>query len=167
MNRPLSYAILILALWLHMTVLNYFQVFGAKPDLLLICVIFFALFFGESAGLATGIAAGILKDIFALDFFGINAFILGLTGFLIGAMNTKFAKESRSAHLFVVFLFTIFAMSFHYLLFAAFSKPVGMVFFGYLFSSVLPAAVYTSIIAVPIFTKLIDMYNLREMEDLL
>jgi len=61
------YFVLALALFLQVTVLNYVKISGTKPDLMLICVIFFGLFLGGGAGFEAGIIAGLLKDIFALD----------------------------------------------------------------------------------------------------
>ena len=45
------YLILIAALFLQGGILNYIKIFGAKPDLLLMLVIFFGLFLGPAAGL--------------------------------------------------------------------------------------------------------------------
>ena len=43
------YLILFAALFLQGGVLNYVKIFGAKPDLLVIAVIFFGLFLGPAA----------------------------------------------------------------------------------------------------------------------
>lgn len=159
--------ILVAALFLQLTVLEYIKIFGAEPDLMLICVIFFALFFGRGCGFESGIAAGFLRDIFALDFFGINAFTLGITGFVAGMLNEKFSKESGRTQLVLVGFLTIFSMSVHFMFVALFSKSMALNFMEFLAISAIPSSVYTALVSLPVFAKFIDIYNLKELEDLL
>jgi len=166
-KRANIYLVLLAMLFLHLTVLNYVKIFGAEPDLMLICVVFFGLFLGTSAGLEIGLIAGALKDIFALDFLGINAFIFGLVGVLAGAVSMKFSKESKMAQLIVVFSFTIFSMSLHFVLFSIFSKGVNFSFSENLIASIMPTAIYTSLVSIPIFSRFVNSYNLRGIEEFL
>lgn len=166
-NRFHIYIVLISALFLQVTVLNFLAIFGVKPDLVLISVIFFGLFLGPGAGLEFGLVAGLLKDIFALDYFGINAFIFCLTGLIVGVVNTRFFKESRMTQFVLVFSFTIFSMVLHYFLVYIFSRSLNINLADYLIISVLPASIYTSLVAIPIFSRFISMYNLKEQEELL
>ena len=161
------YLILVVALFLQGGILNHLKILGAKPDLLAIAVIFFGLFLGPAAGLESGFAAGLLKDIFALDFFWINAIILGLTGLVVGAINTQFFKESKRADFIFVFLFTIFAMSLHYIIVSIFSSSMALEFPEFFINSIIPTAIYTGLVSIPIFVKLLDIYNLKEAEDYL
>jgi len=161
------YLILCAALFLQGSILNYAEIFGARPDLLLILVVFFGLFLGPAAGLESGLAAGLLKDIFALDFLWINAFILGMTGFLAGAVNTQFFKESKRADFILVFLFTIFSMVLHYAIVLVFSNSMALEFSGFFMSSVIPAAIYTGLLSIPVYPWLLNIYNLKEAEDYL
>jgi len=165
-KRVNIYLVLLAMLFLHLTVLNYLKIFGAEPDLMLICVVFFGLFLGTNAGLEIGLIAGALKDIFALDFLGINAFVFGLVGVLAGAVSMKFSKESKMAQLIAVFSFTIFSMSLHFVLFSIFSK-VNFSFSENLITSIIPTAVYTSLVSIPIFSRFINRYNLRGIEEFL
>lgn len=166
-NKLPVYAILCVALFLHLEVLGHIRIFGAKPDLMLACVVFFGLFSGAFAGLHAGLFAGILQDVFALDFFGINTFILGLTGLLAGVLNTNFFKESKRTQCVLVFSFTAFSMILHYAIASLLSKWMTTDFAEYLFGSVVPTGIYTGLVAVPMFSKFIDMFNLRELEELL
>lgn len=161
------YLILILALFLQGAVLNYFRIMGASPDLLLICVIFFGLFLGPAAGLESGFVAGLLIDIFALDFLWINAVIMAITGFTAGMINSQFSKESKRMEFIFVLFFTAFAMSLHFIMVRALSGPVLLKFSEFCIGSILPVAVYTGILSIPIYRKLLDVYNLREIEDYL
>ena len=167
-NRLHIYSLLAASLGIHLTVLNRIRIFGAEPDLMLIMLIFFALFLGWRRGLEIGVLAGFLKDIFAFDIFGVNTIAFAVTGFLAGAMNTKFFRESKVTQLALVFSFTIFSMWSQYLIVSFFSRePNSIAISDYLITSVLPASLYTSLISIPIFSKFIDIYNLKEPEDLL
>ena len=166
-SRFAIYLTLFLSLLLELTVLNHIKIFGSAPDLLLVCVVFFALFQGPWMGLETGIAAGLFKDLFALDFFGINIFIFAVTGLFAGAIRAKFFKESRMTQFILVVFFTVFSMILHYALVSILSKYSNLNFSDYLITSVTPTAVYTALVSVPIFGKFIEMYNLKEPEDFL
>ena len=166
-GRLRVYLILLLALLVQVTVLGHFRIFGARPDLMAICVIFSGLFLGRPAGLETGLAAGLLTDLFSLDHFGINMFIYGVTGLLAGALRTSIAKETKRTQFLAVFLCTAFAMCLHFSLVSAFSRSAILSLPEYLKACVLPAGVYTAILSVPIFMKFLEMYDLREEDDLL
>jgi len=161
------YATLFIALIFHLTLARYIAIGGTEPDLLAILVIFFSIFLGPYRGLETGIVAGLLKDIFALDIFGINALVLGATGFLAGALNSKFFRESKRSNFLLVFLFTLFSMVMHFALNALFTRYTSVGLTEYMFASAIPVSLYTSIISVPVFLKCIDLFGLKLGEDLL
>ena len=167
MNRAHIYFIILIALFIHLTILCHFKIFGVKPDLMLILVIFFGLFLGSSAGLETGLAAGFLKDLFALDIFWANALVFGVTGLLAGILSEKFYKESKATQCFLVLSLTAFAMSVHYLISSAFLKSVNWPFGNYFFFYAVPTGCYTAALAIPIFARLIDNYNLRDYRNIL
>lgn len=155
---------LIAAFFLHLTVLNFIKAYGSTPDLLLICVVFFGLFLGSNAGLESGIVAGILRDMLSLDYFGINTLILALTGFLAGVISANFSKESRLAQFLLVFFFTIFSMTFHYIIVSLFSKNLNFRFYEYFIYSVMPSSIYTGLVSIPVFARFINAYGLKELE---
>lgn len=166
-NRFQIYLVLLIALFLHLGPLDYIKIFGVKPDALLMSVIFFGLFLGGTAGLETGIVAGALKDLFAFDFLGINTFVLGIAGLTVGSLNTKFSRDSKIAEMILVFTFAVFSMSLHFILVSIFLKNIALSYPEYLTISILPAAIYTSLVSIPIFAKLIEIYNLKESEEYL
>lgn len=161
------YTILFFFLICQLTILNYIRVFGKSPDLVLICVIFFGLFFGWRLGLESGLISGFLIDIFAFDIFGMNAFIFGLVGLLSGALNTKFFKESKTTQFFLVLFFVCLSRCIHLISFSIFSKSQGMGLFNYLTGVALPNGVYTALISIVIFSKLISFFLPKEGEELL
>lgn len=166
-NRSQIYLVMILALFIHLTMLDHIKVFGARPDLILIAVVFFGLFSGPERGLEAGVLGGLLCDIFSLDFFGINALVLGIAGFVAGALSTAVFKESKKTQGLVVFFFTIFSMWLHFMLVSFLSRTFNLTFSEYFLRSVLPSSLYTAIVAIPIFVKLIDLFGLKELQGLL
>lgn len=166
-KRSQIYLILLVALLLHLTLLNHIKIYGAKPDLILLCVVFFGLFLGPGAGLESGAFAGILCDMFTLDFFGINALVYGLSGLVAGLLGDKVFKESKRTEFAIVFFFTVFSMTLHFIIVSILSRSIGLTFFEYFFTSMLPSGLYTALVSVPIFVKFIDMYNFKELQGLL
>ncbi len=166
-NRVYIYLALILALFVHITFLNYIKIFSAKPDLLLICVVFFGFFLGGRIGLETGIVAGFLKDMFTLDAIGVNAFVLGAAGFLVGVLNTKFFRESKVTQALLVFFSSAFSMMLHFIISTLVFRPISLSMGEYLAGSVIPSSIYTTIVSIFVFSKFIDLYNLKDDRQLL
>ncbi len=167
MNRFGAYMLILAALFMHLTVLNNIRISGVEPDLLLLCVIFFALFFGPRSGLETGLVAGALRDIFTFDIFGVNTFTLGMTGLAIGILNDRFLKESRMTRAIIIFSFTVFSMLSHYAILFAFSRYPSLGMTDYLLSSAIPESIYTTLVSIPLFSKLTGIYKPKESDDLL
>lgn len=160
-------AVIALVLLLHATVLNYISVSGVKPDLLLIVVVFLALFFGSGAGLEAGILAGLGKDMLALDYLGMNTLSLGLTGFVVGAFNSKFFKESRLTRMIIVFFFSAFSMSVHLFAYNTITVSNQIDIAGYAISPLLCVSIYTAIVAVPAFSLLEGFFGVEEQSDII
>ena len=167
MTRFQVFLALVLALAIHMTLLVHVKIFGVKPDLMLALVVFFALFLGGRLGLETGIAAGLLKDIFAFDVFGVNMLVLGMTGLLVGLANTKFYRESRLTQVGIVFISSIFSMALHYVIASSVLKFVHLGLFDYLTSSIIPASLYTALVCLFIYPRLIGIYGLEDRRQFL
>jgi len=166
-NRPGIYLVILAALFIHLTILGRIMIFGAKPDLMLICVVFFALFLGPAAGFEAGLIAGLSCDLFALDFFWINTLAYAATGLAAGLLSAMVSKESKKTFFLVVFFFTAFSMSLHYMFASILLKSFNLSFREYFSSSILPACLYTAIIAIPIYLKFINIYNFKELQGLL
>jgi len=166
-KRVIMYLVLALLLFIHVTFLNYIGIFGFKPDLLLIAVIFLALFFGSEVGLEAGIVAGVGKDMLALDYMGMNTLVLGLTGLVIGAMHTKFFKESKFTRAIIVFFFSAFSMSIHLVLYNLISYSREIKFIDYAVSGLLPVSLYSALIAIPVFSILEGVFDVEKPRDII
>ncbi len=166
-NRVFMYSVLAALLLIHITVLNYISISGFKPNLLLIAVVFLALFFGSRVGLEAGIAAGIGKDMLAFDFLGINTLILALTGLAIGAMHAKFFKESGFTRAAIVFFFSALSMFLHLFLYGLISNTVDISFVDYAASSILPVSLYSALAAIPVFSVLERVFGVKSEQDII
>ncbi len=166
-NRVSMYSVLATLLLLHITVLNHISLFGFKPDLILIAVIFLALFFGSGVGLEAGIVAGIGKDMLAFDYMGTNTLVLGLTGLVVGAMHSKFFKESRLTRAMIVFFFSAFSMSIHLFLYDIISNSRDINFIDYATSPLLPVSLYSALAAIPVFSVLERVFGCKAPQDII
>ena len=166
-NRVSMYSVLATLLLLHITVLNHISLFGFKPDLILIAVIFLALFFGSGVGLEAGIVAGIGKDMLAFDYMGTNTLVLGLTGLVVGAMHSKFFKESRFTRSAIVFFFSALSMLLHLFLCGLISGSLDISFVDYAASSILPVSLYSALAAIPVFSVLERGFGVKSEQDII
>jgi rod shape-determining protein MreD len=166
-NRVAMYLVLAALLLVHITVLNYIGIFGFRPDLILIAVVFLALFFGSGVGLEAGIVAGIGKDMLALDYLGVNTLALGLTGLVIGAMRAKFFKESGFTRAIIVFFFSALSMSIHLFLYRLISNSQDIRFIDYAMSPLLPVSLYSALAAIPLFSVLEGIFGIERPQDII
>lgn len=94
---------------LQVTILDYFGIFGVKPDLLLISVVILSLFSLRLKWiLFLSIFVGILKDLLGVNAFGINTLLLPLWSFLIIKLSKKITIDNNFIFATVVFIITVF-----------------------------------------------------------
>lgn len=166
-SRISIYLLLISALFLQLVALDYIKIFATKPDLMLLLVIFYGLFFGSSIGIETGFIAGLLKDILSVDIFGINTLTLAATGLAAGILSSKFSKESRATQTVLVFSFSIFSMLMHYIYSSFISNITYINLSEYVLRLMIPVSLYTSLVSMIIFPVLMTKYHLEEREEFL
>ena len=166
-NRFSIYSALIVAFMAQLLFLDYVKIGGAKPDLFVMLVVFFSIFFGPVLGIEAGLVSGLFKDIYSLDIFGVNTLTLSLTGFIAGVVSPKFFRESKFTQAMLVFAFSILSMIVHYYALSIMSKTVNVGLAEYLFSLFIPSSLYTSVLSVFIFPFLINAYGLKKSEEYL
>ncbi|MDD7267641.1 MAG: rod shape-determining protein MreD [Lachnospiraceae bacterium] len=83
----------ILSFLLQSSVLPYLAVGGITPNLLLVLTASFGLIRGKKTGLLVGFFSGVLVDIFFGPFYGFNALMLLITGYLCGHFHYIFYEE--------------------------------------------------------------------------
>ncbi len=82
------------ALILESTLLDFIKFRGAKPDLLLVVVVFIALLGGSAPAAKMGFVLGLAEDIFAGKYLGLHALSKAAIGYLVGLGENKIYKEN-------------------------------------------------------------------------
>jgi len=83
-----------LAIFLQTTLFRSYSLFGEIPDVVLILVIFYALFNGARKGTIYGVFFGLLEDLYVGRFIGVNAIGKGITAYVIGRLQGNVFKEN-------------------------------------------------------------------------
>lgn len=97
----------ILALLLEGSVLSFFIVERALPDLLLVMIILWGFLLGERRGGLLGLCAGLLQDIFYGSGLGYFALAKMLLGYGSGLLRREFYQEQLLTPVLMVFVGTL------------------------------------------------------------
>ena len=162
MKRFPLYIILIAAFLIQLLFLDHIKIEGAKPDLLVLLVVFFAIFFGPGIGAEAGFVSGLFKDTYSLDIFGVNSVLLSLTGLIAGMLSPKLFKESKLTQGLLVFASSVLYMIIHYFASSLILKITYVTLPEYLYGLILPSSFYTAMLSFLLFPALIDRYRLKE-----
>jgi len=145
------------------TVLEYFEVFNIKPNLMVVFIVCVALLNGNIEGAVVGFFTGFVYDALfgkMLGFYGLLGLYLGL---VIGSLNKRLYRDNP----FVVTFFT-FVSSLAYeglvVFFSMFNSIVsGKVDLAYILRNIiLPEACYNSVVSILVFiiiAKIIEKFE--------
>ena len=136
-------------LLLQSTVFNCLTIAGAKPDFVLILIIFYSIILGYKKGTAAGFILGLLEDIYLGRFIGMNALVKGLTAFVAG----WFTRGAFTDNLFVPIITTFLSTLFSGFIFLALGKIAGLqwALSLWIWKSV-PAAIYNTCLVPFLYT---------------
>jgi rod shape-determining protein MreD len=98
------------ALLLQVTVLARLSFLGAKPDLVLVAVVCFALSDGPGAGMGAGFGIGLFADLLGSHTLGLLALILCVVGYAGGVIRSYFDRLSTFTPMLVVGVLTAVAV---------------------------------------------------------
>jgi len=137
---------------LRTTVLNGIRVFGVAPDTGLIIVVSYAILRGEVEGAILGFFSGLLMDSFFGRYFGFFAMCGALTGYFCGKPFRDFFRENYLMPVVLAFIAAfasgiVFYIA-HFLLLAKLDFPL------YIYKIILPEALYTTLVSLPIYRLL-------------
>lgn len=93
--------------YLQSNFFTWFNISGVMPNVFVIFVLFIGLFANRTVGTVYGIATGIVLDLLLGTKVGIYAVGLGLIGFLAGAFDKNFSKDSRMTIMVMTLVATI------------------------------------------------------------
>lgn len=150
MPFPALLLLLGVVLILQTTIMDYLSVYGVKPDLVMLLVIFNGFLLGPREGAFLGFAGGIIEDLFSGSYIGINALTKMVAGYLAGISGERLYKENSLVVSGVTFFSTTVGLLVNYLLLLY--LKIHMPFFHTLFRVILPTALYTAVL-VPFFYK--------------
>lgn len=144
--RYITYIALILINFiLQTTIFNYIEIINVKPNTMIILIVSFAFMRGEIEGGLIGFISGLLIDSIFGQLLGLNAFIGLIVGFLCGKIFNEFYKDS----IIIPFFLTLFFNIVHgvlFFFFNAFLRGYPNIFI-FLKTTIIPEALYTSIIS--------------------
>ncbi|MFZ5647054.1 MAG: rod shape-determining protein MreD [Bacillota bacterium] len=139
-----------LAIFTQVTLLNFFPVFGVKPDLLLILVVLNAFHKGCREGALAGFLGGLMADLAVGSYIGMNALVLMAAGYMVGLVESKLYKDSTVIIVVLTFISSLFTQFLTYILLS--SMGVSIAPGVAMFRVVIPTAVYTAVL-VPVFCR--------------
>lgn len=156
MKKIIYLFIIFVAGILQATLLDSFKVFGVKPDLLLISVIFAGLVFQLKWALVFGIVAGIFKDSLGANPFGINTILFPLWIFLVIKISRKIPLDNNLIRTALVSIIVVFGNLIARIIFFALGNPVSplriflrVTFLELLYAAVILMAVFKVIRSLP------------------
>lgn len=148
---------------LQSTVLEYIEIQGIRPNLILIVAVCVALIRNDLEAAFTGLAFGLGMDILIGRALGWYGLIIFLINFLIAQINSKLYRENPLIPVFFVFASTLTAEMLYYLI-SFFLK--GYESFSFvLVRIILPESLYNAVLSFPVFRfvsfayKRLDKYS--------
>jgi rod shape-determining protein MreD len=151
---------LFIAVFLQVTVLNFFQIYGYKPDLVLILIIFYAFLKDQMEGAFWGFVGGLLKDVATGGSFGLNALSFMAAGYLVGLTQMAFNKDNPYVVSLVTLLASFLNGLIHYALLSYLSIHISL---GVVFKISFFGALYNTILALLLYKWFYRLNYSREM----
>lgn len=142
--------VLLLAWVIQATIVPYLAIGPAQPDLILIVVATYAFLEGPTAGGVAGFSGGLLQDLLLVRSVGLNILAKTIVGYLSGLVERNLFGSSSLLPMAVMFIVSMISQ----FLYIVASFLVGeQIELWFAFKSViLPSALYTSFVALLIFS---------------
>jgi len=154
-QRYIVYGLLAVVLsMVQFALLNFVEVQGITPDLLLILCVWISIREGRFTGTVAGFLIGLTLDIVSFEIVGINAFTKTIAGFVAGSFH-KEGKEMMILH-GLKFLLIVFISSFiHNLIYFFFYiKLSNLTFLSFFMKYGVAFSFYTTVFAIiPMLVK--------------
>lgn len=136
------------AIFIQGTLLDFFIIRGIKPDLLMIIIVFNAFLNGPKEGALLGLLGGLFEDLAVGSYLGMHGLTMMFGGYMVGLLKNNLYKNSHIIIFFLVGLTTFITQLLNYTLLAI--SEVNINFMVAILEIIIPTAIYTALIA-PIF----------------
>ena len=143
------------SLILESTLLEEFKVAGVKPDLLLIFVVFWALFNGKTEGVKMGFIFGLAEDLFVSRFIGLNVLCKMSVGYLVGMMENRFFKDNYLVPVITLLIATIVNNVLYMLIIQIGGADFSLR--AFIWDATLPAAIYNACLSLLFYGKFYEL----------
>jgi rod shape-determining protein MreD len=141
--------VLFLAVVLQISIFSEIDIFGGRPDLLLVTLVMVALLRGAIFGAIAGFGAGLLYDMGTFGTLGFIALLYTLAGYWIGRYGETTGRDRSHAPVLsvavVTILFAIGALMLHFML--GENAPAREV----LVASLFPTTILNLLLAFPVY----------------
>jgi len=144
-------------------VFNYIEIFGVKPNLVIVFIVSVALLRSNAEGMAVGFFTGISQDLLFGRVIGLHA-LLGLyPGLIIGSVNKRLYRENFFVIIFFTFISTVAYESAVYLYHGFGAIINGRADLLYAIRAVVfPEAVYNSAVSVFVYIFVFRLNDIFE-----
>jgi rod shape-determining protein MreD len=143
---------------LQSTLFDYISIGATKPNTAVVIIVCYAILRGDVEGSIVGFISGLIHDIFFGRVIGLFALLGALIGFFCGKPFKNFYSESFMLPIILVAVSSLFYEIGFYFFDLLFTGQVDVLF--YFWAIILPSAVYSTILSVPIY-RLIYGINSR------
>lgn len=106
----------------QMFIIDERELFGVKPNLILISVIVVSLWFGLYTGSIYSVIIGIITDMLFGNNIGLFTIGYAITGVIIGFFNYNYRKENKIALLYLTFIATAIFELIQYIIYFVITK---------------------------------------------
>lgn len=158
MPLPFIILLLLIAWLLQSSFLELIAVAGVKPDLVMLIIVLYGFLLGPKEGAFLGYAGGLVEDFIFGQYIGLSALSNMVAGYLAGVAGERLYRENILVASMVTFFATLAGFLVNYLLLYYLGLHVSSLA---LVRVVLPAAVYTSILAPFLFGRIFRYLQVR------
>lgn len=145
--RFLTFAgLVVLALVAQVTVANFIQVWGIRPDLIMILIIMNGFLRGIREGAFLGFMAGLLKDVVTGNFLGAGALSGLVAGCAAGYAESRLFKENLIIVMGLIWFISFLGQLVSYILLSM--AGLGLSLFIGLFKVIIPASTYNALLGI-------------------
>ena len=155
----ISYLILIF----QGTLINSISIASVKPELIMLLVIFYALYNGSKGGMLCGMILGFGLDVLSGGIVGMNSFILGCVGFFNGMLKGRVYTAHLLSRIFIPLTSCILSLLFYFLIASHFYKLPG---FRNNIGIIAGTIIYTTLFNI-FFSRLLERFVVKRTTSLL